>query len=646
MDILDVALFDEPEGVAAAVAAAETATARTIARWLFTAKDGRVMKKSANNASVGALKQALLGRVLRGAMDGDKGSAKRIFATALLTSGESVPLDEDTWASLIVGGGGGRERVTAVTALFPVDPMESRRGSRQRVACEYRTKGDITVVPARVSSSFAMPMQASTTTWIVVSPGLLREAEEAPKPQDQDQDQDHEKNAPAGRGTSLNGRLVSRVKSTNREVEAKLRGIVQWVQEVRRVHVLSMTAMFTVLPSPGAGAPGVWLEQALDVRVVPQETKMMTTPIAGSHRIPPMERTFQDYAGEGKHLIAKLGPPGGTDTERADSSASGPQRSSETGVKPSKENEWSQRARAETDMSMPTKRSASITFCVPNSGTSSPTLMTTSSASSPTLDNSISTAAIHSSAVAAAAAADTPAANTAATAAAPPNALFSSMGEQTRSEQSEGGAESVLRRGNSAGSEFPLATTADVRRQRGRSLTGAAVSLHGHRALKRCAGDFCAFQAPSELPAQTPKREKDSGDGRPDGGVELDWTSISAPKEGSALLEFSRPASPTGPPNQGESFSLTFKSVGLARMEADRGQDGHWGEHLQKCWRDGVGRRTGLEGLGPAEMYEEVSGTPKTSIFCLRGQGFQILFVGPSVAGASATTYFSTLPLP
>ena len=623
MDILDVALFDEPEGVAAAVAAAETATVRTIARWLFTAKDGRIMKKSANNASVGALKQALLGRVLRGAIDGDKGSTGRIFATALLNSGESVPLDEDTWASLIVGGGGGRERVTAVTALFPGDPMESRRGFRQRVACEYRTKGDITMVPARVSSSIAVPMHASTTTWIVVSPGLLREAEETPKPQDQDQDR--EKRAPAAGGTSLNGRLISRVKSTNREVEAKLRGIVQWVQEVRRVHVLSMTAIFTVLPSLGPGAPGVWLEQALDVRVVPQETKMMAAPIAGPHRIPPMERKIQDSAGEGQHSIAKLGPPGGADTERVDSSASEPQQSSETGVKAHKESECSEVVRAETDLTASTKRSASLTPCVPNKGASSPTLMATSSVSFSAPDNSISTADIYSTVLDAAAAADAPAA------AATPNALFSSVGGQTRSKQNEGGAGSVLRRGNSAGSEFPLAATADVSSQRGRPLTGAAVSLHGHRALKKCAGDFCALEASSELPAQMQKREKNSGDGKPDGGVELDWTSISAPKEGSALLEFSRPASPTGLANQGDWFSLTFKSVGLARMEADRGQDGHWGEPLRKCWRDGVSRKAGLEGLGPAEMYEEVSGTPKTSIFCLRGQGFQFCFSAPAL---------------
>lgn len=606
MDILDVALFDEPEGVAAA----ETATTRTIARWLFTAKDGRIMKKSANNASVGALKQALLGRVLRGAMDGDRGSAGRIFATALLTSGESVPLDEDAWASLIVGGGSGRDRVAAVTALFPGDPLESRRGSRQRIACEYRTKGDSTVVPARTGSSFAVPMHASTTTWIVVSPGLLREAEEAPKPQDQDQNL--EKNALAGGGASSSGRLVSRVKSTNREVEAKLRGIVHWIQEVRRVHVLSMTAMFTVLPALGAGAPGVWLEQALDVRVVPQEAKVVAAPIAGHHKIPPMEPHFQDYAGGGQHSTAKLGPSGGgTDTERAGSSVNESQQSSETGVKTQKESERSEMARVETEMATQMKWSASVASCTPFSGKSSPTLVATSSAGSPTLENSIPTADLISTAVTASASVAATAA-----AAAAPNALFLVEDERTKSEQPQGGGGSVPHRGTSADLEFPLTATADVRRQRGRSLVGATVSLHGHHARKKCAGDFCAFEAPSELPAQAQKREKSGGDGKAGGGgVELDWTSISAPKDGSALLEFSRPGSPAGLANQGGSFSLTFKSIGLARMEAERGQDGHWGEPLRKCWHDGVGRRTALEGLGPAEMYQEVSGTRKTTFF-------------------------------
>ena len=155
--------------------------------------------------------------------------------------------------------------------------------------------------------------------------------------------------------------------------------------------------------------------------------------------------------------------------------------------------------------------------------------------------------------------------------------------------------------------EFHLAATA---RQRGRSLVGAAVSLHDH-ARKKCVGDFCAFEAPSELPTQAKKREESSGDGKANVGVALDWTSISAPKEGSALLELSRPASSTGLANQEGLYSLMFKSVSLARMEAERGKNDHWGEPLRKCWRDGVGRRTGLEGLGPAEVYEEVNGMRK-----------------------------------
>lgn len=602
MDILDVALFDDddkPEGVAAA--AAETKATRPIARWLFTAKDGRIMKKSANNASVGALKQALLGRVLRGAMDEDRGSTGRVFATALLTSGESVPLDEDAWAALIVGrGGGGRDRVAAVTALFPGDPMESRRGSRQRVTCEYRTKVDSTVVPARVgSSSFAVPMRASTTTWVVVSPDLLREPEEThPNPQNQD----YEKSALTGGGvTSSNGRLASRVKSTNREVEAKLRGIVQWVQEVRRVHVLSMTAMFTVLPSLGTGAPGVWLEQALDVRVVPQVAKMMAAPIAGPHRVPPMDRKFQENYGGGQHSIANLGPPEGTDTVRTDLFGKECQKMSETGVKAHRESECSETARGETVMATPAKQSASVTPCASNGGNPSSTLMElSSSASSPALENSIDIIS-----VAAAAAA---------------NASLSTVGEQTKSEKNEGGGGrggggGVRHHGNGASLEASLTATADVRRQRGRSLVGATISCRDQM-RKKCAGDFCAFEASSELPTQTQKRKEISGDGKVGGGgegVALDWTNISAPKEGRSLLEFSRPASPIGSGNQGEVFSLTFKSVGLARMEAEREQHAHWGEPLRRCWRDGVGRRTGLEGLGPAEMYEEVSGMRKTS---------------------------------
>ena len=67
----------------------------------------------------------------------------------------------------------------------------------------------------------------------------------------------------------------------------------------------------------------------------------------------------------------------------------------------------------------------------------------------------------------------------------------------------------------------------------------------------------------------------------------------------------------TGLANQEGLYSLMFKSVSLARMEAERGKNDHWGEPLRKCWRDGVGRRTGLEGLGPAEVYEEVNGMRK-----------------------------------
>ncbi|CAM9378085.1 unnamed protein product, partial [Ascophyllum nodosum] len=61
VDILDVALFDgggNPEAIP------------TLSRWIFTAKDGRVMKKTTSNTSVGALKQALLGRALHGEPEG------------------------------------------------------------------------------------------------------------------------------------------------------------------------------------------------------------------------------------------------------------------------------------------------------------------------------------------------------------------------------------------------------------------------------------------------------------------------------------------------------------------------------------------------------------------------------------------------
>lgn len=622
MDILDVALFDEPEGNSVATTGTTTPT---IARWLFTAKDGRVMKKAANNATLGALKQALLGRVLRVVSDGDGGSAGRIFATALLASGENVPLDEDTWDALVIGGGIG-DRVAAVTALFTGDPAESRRECpRQRVTCEYRTKADSTA-SARADGSFGMPIQASMTTWIVVSPGLLREAEGMQNPQDLEQAEHEKTSALAGRGaTNPDGRLISRVKSTNREVEAKLRSIVQWVQEVRRVRVLSMTAIFTVVPSPGAGACGVWLEQALDVRVVPQQAKMMTAPITGPHGILsivgkiPVDAMVGQFpgAGERQHSIEN-NFPGGKETGWENPSVDGYRKSSETDVKTRQEGGHSGGSPEETVLAnAATKRPASVIPCSPNSERKSLTLTASSSAESPASESinpmagTTSTETTAADAAAAVAASAAPidvllAVGTAAAATAiAPNAFLSAVGGRPRSQHTEDGERGVPYGGSGACSKVSLDASADAKRQRGRSSVGAAVSRPGHHAGKKCAGNFCAFKATSELSAgHMQKRKKNGGDSKAEG---LDWTSISAPKEGSALLEFSRPTSPAGLGNHGVSFSLTFKSVGLARMEAERGQDAYWGEPLRNCWREGLGQKAGLQGLDPSEMYEEVS---------------------------------------
>lgn len=292
MDILDVYLLDQPPNAATPA----------IAQWLFTAKDGRVMKKSSTTACLAALKQSLLGKAICRA--GSDSATNNLsyettsaiatgmpFATALLSSGGSVLVDESAWGTHVLGRSahhGERDDVVAVIALFPRDSPEFRRGPRQRLVCEYRLKEVCVWSEGGIGEAFATPVQAVTTTFILVASSLLRGGEKVPGQSQEKAEAEVHQSRRTETKSAVDGRLVSRVQATNREVENKLRRIVQWVQEVRRVRVLSMTAMFTVLPSSGNGAPGVWLERVIGTRLVQnQDSNVVQAPGADADVQPP-----------------------------------------------------------------------------------------------------------------------------------------------------------------------------------------------------------------------------------------------------------------------------------------------------------------------------------------------------------------------
>lgn len=667
MNIVDVALLED-----GAAAASPTPTGM---RWLFTAKDGRVMKKSSHNSNLGALKQAFLSRVLlrRGsssaadaarATDNGKDSRSRggggssslatggAFATALLSSGESVPLDEAGWATLIVQESGRGKGAVAVTALTPPggDPVteNSRRGgpTQQKYFCEYKakshssssTKSGASVATGDLSRASTKPIQAALTTYVLVSRGLLRDSPEVIEESRQEHEGEKNKlNASRAATAPSEERLVSRVKAINREVESKLRRVVQWVQEVRRVHVLSIAATFIVVPSSdrGAGTSGVWLEQALHARIVPKNGE---APIArGAKESAP-------YA-EPRGMVppsTQLSPGRASSMLTSEKSQPGP-----TPRVPTQQNQDRGSAAREAPLTEATSDPPKETFSMADTtahaasesrSTASPAPLpfaTTSSSAGPLgAKMQKSTAEMLSAAADAVLLSANPPSATTTTAALPLEiaSQHRHLGDGGRGGVKPSLAATVAPVGHRDGRRSLLVSTES---EEAVAAAPAPASSYARQLRERCSGDFCAYRnysggarpGPSERrPPETSALESSEG-GRVGGGessaAEVNWTSIGVSddrRSGAALLEFtdkqqqqqltsSPRASSERDPRTGKEtlFSLTFKSVGLARVEAKQGLDVNWGEALRRCWREGNGRGVrGLEELSPALIYREV----------------------------------------
>ena len=627
MDILDVVLFDEQlasEQEGGASPCLEPPKPFASMRWLFTAKNGRVMKKSSHNTSLGALKQALLGRALlrRGSSEGTSTGTNStnerrsssatggcIFATALLRSGESVPLDEDRWTALVVREGGREDGAVAVTALAPAGGdlgiEMSRRGGAapQRFTCEYRAKLDNKrTAPTRAhpaaATDFAVttkPIEASMTTYVLVARGVLRDRDEQQNEPQRDRGEakqtaggDAADAATSATANLLDERLLSRAKTTNREVEAKLRAVVQWVQETRGVYVLNMAATFIVVLSSGGNSahkPGVWLEQALHVRMVPKNGSapapaLTHAPFAEPPRVAPINGHDPVPACDGERHPCQEG----NDTRR--------QPPAETA--------------AEDIVPVGKTTAASGTAPLPQL----PPLPTT-------------------------------------TAPASVDGLPGTAEDQHKSttEMLSAAADAVLSAGQSSDSTSPQVRyppTADVAVVGAVQLrSGSAGEAGGNwrRPLAvtttraRCSGDFCTYcggggEGPGSSDGSPPQDEvleettgskeaigSEAGSREGIGEAGVNWTDIgmSDDKSGSALLEVRNKQQDSPLPGDGERgkdngilFSLTFRSVGLARVEAKQGHDAYWGEDLRRCWREGgCGAAGGLEELSPALIYQE-----------------------------------------
>lgn len=613
MDILDVALFDDnPCGdkeETTSSSAIPITTTPTGIRWLFTAKDGRVMKKSSYNTNLGALKQAFLDRVLhrRGSSAAERRDSRiaathgpaggGIFATALLDSGESVPLDEDAWAVYVVKEGRRHAGAVAVTALAPatsdpvIEPSSRGRSTPQRFTCEYKA-----VKPD--SSSTARGKGGKSTTYVLVSPGLLH-GTNANGQQGEDRGtaggvEEGAATATAVMTTLPDERLVSNVKATNREIEARLGRIVQWVQEVRKVHVLSMAATFTVTPSSKstAGKPGVWLEQTLHVSMVPTDKKasaltaaaakvLSLAPIVEPHRIPPT-RTQPQPGSKEEHLVKdetaqqrfQQGSSPGAVQTRQHTECGSPTSSSAEDVAVAKP----------TDDMVPAGMMAPAAFGIGSTAPTSP---------SPSL---------------------------------PTTATLSDTAYQRGTETQLKSTAQLL----SAAADAVLSAG-----QTSAILTESVLPTVRHK----CGGDFCCYRyggrgGPGSPEHSTRNKENTGGsrcssnsnstfDSREGtaaaaaGRAEVDWTDIgmSNGENGAALLEFQNkqkglPSRENHVPEREEEetlLSLTMKSVGLARAEAKRGQNTYWGEELRGCWREGSRRvASGLRESSPALMYREV----------------------------------------
>ena len=558
VDILDVALFDgggNPEAIP------------TLSRWIFTAKDGRVMKKTTSNTSVGALKQALLGRALHGEPEGrsdltiTENARATIFATALSSSGESVPLDEGSWTSLVVGGRWEKGSVAAVIALEPSTsgPMKLRQGSLQRVICEHRVKKDCTTTE-EMGRGLANPLHSSMTTYVPVSSELLGQTG------GQDQPPERRKCSVTAR-TNAEGRLVSKGKATNDAVETKMHYIVQWVQEVRRVCVLSMTAAFVVLPSGGKDLPGVWLERALDISVVPKYTaSKITAPIAGSNLTP----RFQDFQeARGRHV-------------RGSRFSSGAGQSGEPGSNVSR-TEGAISPQGLEDVANVVFQTESALVGASETAEGTRTLSESSicrSTLNDSAENSSTSSEMQSMKAMLSTAGD----------ALPP--IYEIVVSQAHESPRDVDV-----------SSFSIATVSCCG-QPGRSTTNSDVACVTYKRLS-CAGDFCAFRRPLQSPLPANVAE---GDYKAGVVAQLDWTDVGVSNESGTLLEISEQTTPrvSDRKNNGM-FSITFKSVGLARMEAKERHDFHWDESLREYWRENGGKAVGLRVPGTASAYGEVS---------------------------------------
>lgn len=531
----------------------------------------------------------------------------RPLATALLSTGTSVLIDEHSWGSFIFHGvvhGGEGGDVIAITALDPCDSLEIRRGPRQRLMGEYRVKSDDTLSSSTGGEeAFGAPAYAITRTYMLVASDLLRGGRGVVGEQKVDAQ-------PDGLQTTMgvatkrapNSMLVSKAKATNKEVETKLRRIVQWVQEVRRVRILDMTALFIALPSSGTGAPGVWLERVTSARVVRGES-LLPAPSAemGTTESPRTVRDLRDFP-----TRRVVGP--------TDVSPQNPQRSRETRI---------QSNETQKKTTVPVDENVRIGEDGDGEGQG----------------NSAKKHHIHDVATSACNDKIADGVTNKDNASAPvPSCRHRAPPQQTSvSEMLADAALSAL----SAGTPGERVTTDMVGTVRtpggytkdvGESLASIAAAQYQQTSAtspaeavrasyreRRCAGDFCSCDVGLLAPLKQQSPKQAAGD-RGDGGAvdrdecsQVDWTGIDLDCEGDALLKIGKRHAQCAPTNLGVShndlrLSIAKRSICLARIDASKGRDAHWGDDLRTFWKNSRVAKAigGLEGLNPSLLYEEV----------------------------------------
>lgn len=576
------------------------------------------MKKSSSNASLAALKQALLGKTIRRAAFSDReicrdskrgisgaATVHRPLATALLSTGKCVLVDEYSWRSVLLDGvvheeGGGE--VIAITALDPGDSLEIRRGPRQRLMGEYRVKSDYTLSSsAGGEEAFGAPAHAITKTYMLVASDLLRGADGVVGGQ-----KTHAQSG--GLRTTMelatkrtpNSLLVSKAAATNKEVETKLRRIVQWVQEVRRVRILDMTALFIALPSSGTGAPGVWLERVTSARVVRSEIPLPAPSAEMGTTTSP--RTVHDPRNSPTTRVV----------DPTDVSPRNPQGLRGMWIQP-----------IETQQKSISSLDENVRIGVgggEGQGSSSKIDhiddMTTSSCNDKIADCGTNKDD-----------ASTPVPSC--THRAPPHraSVSEMLADAARSALSsgttgEGATTDVVctvrttggHTNDAGGSPTSIAATPF----QPTSATSPAEAVRASYRERRCAGDFCTCNvgllAPmkQQSPKQAAENSEDEGALDGDGCSGVDWTGIGLACEGDALLKIGKRKTQSLPTNLGVShndlrLSIAKKSICLARMDASEGDDAHWGKDLRTFWKSRDTKATGgLEELNPSLFHEEV----------------------------------------